>query len=97
MPEPKQTLVGWDTLPVSANARYPEIGLDAALLANAARVLLASEPYRFRDRDVAAIRKLLAPEAHCRVQLIDGAMTSWYGSRAIKGLAYLKDFRFAAA
>lgn len=90
-------LVGWDTLPVAANARYPEIELDAALLANADHVLLSSEPYRFRDRDVAAIRKLLAPEAHCQVQLLDGAMTSWYGSRAIRGLAYLKEFRFAGA
>ena len=25
--------------------------------------------------------------------LIDGEMTSWYGSRAIRGLAYLRDFR----
>ena len=88
-------LVGWDTLPVAANARYPEIELDAALLANADRILLSSEPYRFRDRDIAAIRKLLAPETDCQVQLIDGEMTSWYGSRAIRGLAYLKEFRFA--
>jgi len=89
-------LVGWDTLPVSANARYPEIELDAALLANAAHVLLGSEPYRFRDRDVDAVSKRIPPEAHCKVRLIDGEMTSWYGSRAIRGLAYLKDFRLAA-
>lgn len=28
-----------------------------------------------------------------RCALIDGAMTSWYGSRAIQGLAYLKELR----
>jgi len=27
------------------------------------------------------------------VALIDGSMTSWYGSRAIEGLAYLREFR----
>jgi hypothetical protein len=26
-------------------------------------------------------------------RLIDGEMTSWYGSRAIEGLRYLREFR----
>lgn len=90
-------LVGWDTLPVTANARYPEVELDTALLAYASHILLSSEPYRFRNRDVAAIGAMLAPTTSCKVQLIDGEMTSWYGSRAIQGLAYLKDFRLANA
>ncbi len=90
-------LIGWDTLPAVANARYPEIELDAALLAEADHILLSSEPYRFRERDVAALEKLLPPAARRKVRLIDGEMTSWYGSRAIQGLAYLKDFRLAAA
>lgn len=90
-------LVGWDTLPAVAAARYPEIELDATLLTGADHILLSSEPYRFRERDVAALDKLLPPEARRKVRLIDGEMTSWYGSRAIQGLAYLKDFRLAAA
>jgi len=28
-----------------------------------------------------------------RIALIDGAMTAWYGSRAIEGLGYLRRFR----
>lgn len=90
-------LIGWDTLPAVAAARYPEIELDATLLTGADHILLSSEPYRFRERDVAALDKLLPPEARRKVRLIDGEMTSWYGSRAIQGLAYLKDFRLAAA
>jgi ABC-type Fe3+-hydroxamate transport system substrate-binding protein len=86
-------LVGWDTLPVSARVRYPEIELDAALLADVDRVLLSSEPYRFRERDVASVQKLLPPGAHCTVSLIDGEMTSWYGSRAIAGLRHLAGLR----
>jgi len=31
------------------------------------------------------------------VDLIDGEMTSWYGSRAIHGLAWLREFRSSRA
>ena len=31
------------------------------------------------------------------VSLIDGEMTSWYGSRAIAGLRYLRDYTEAGA
>jgi ABC-type Fe3+-hydroxamate transport system substrate-binding protein len=86
-------LVGWDTLPAVCDKRYPEIELDAAMLATPDHILLSSEPYRFRERHLDEIRKLLPAQAQARVALIDGEMTSWYGSRAIRGLAYLKDFR----
>ncbi len=86
-------LVGWDTLPAATDKRYPEIALDTALLRSADHVLLATEPYRFRSRDVAAAEKLLPPATRTRVRLIDGEMTSWYGSRAIRGLDYLRDLR----
>jgi ABC-type Fe3+-hydroxamate transport system substrate-binding protein len=90
-------LVGWDTLPATARERYPEIELDAAMLANVDHVLLSSEPWRFRERDVVAVKKILPSRTHCGVQLIDGEMTSWYGSRAIAGLAYLSRMRRALA
>lgn len=89
-------LAGWDTMPAAALARYPELALDAAMLANVDHVLLSSEPYRFRERDIGAVQKLLPPGARCSVRLIDGEMTSWYGSRAIRGLDYLVRFREAA-
>jgi hypothetical protein len=31
------------------------------------------------------------------IRLVDGEMTSWYGSRAIAGLAYLREFRRSIA
>ncbi len=86
-------LIGWDTQPAAARVRYPEIELDAATLANVDHVLLSSEPYRFRERDVALVQKRLPPAAHCTVSLIDGEMTSWYGSRAIQGLRHLGQLR----
>ncbi len=85
-------LVNWLTVPEAAAARYPEIELSAATLAGVERVLLASEPYRFTARHVAELAALPAL-AGKRVTLIDGEMTSWYGSRAIAGLGYLTGLR----
>jgi ABC-type Fe3+-hydroxamate transport system substrate-binding protein len=78
-------LVGWQTLPAGAGDRYPVIDL-ASYAGRVERVLLSSEPYRFREKHLAEVVALV-PRA--RVALIDGEMTSWYGSRAIRGLRYL--------
>jgi ABC-type Fe3+-hydroxamate transport system substrate-binding protein len=85
-------LVNWWTLPSRSAQRYPEFTLDAALLREVDRILLSSEPYRFTPEHVAELNsrtELLGKP----VSLIDGEMTSWYGSRAIEGLAYLARFR----
>ena len=65
--------------------RYPEVDL-AALAGRVDRVLLSSEPFHFKQEHVAEVAELVAGAA---VSLIDGEMTSWYGSRAIAGLEYL--------
>ena len=89
-------LIGWDTSPEITQSRYPEIELTPATLKGLDYVLLSSEPYRFGPRDIAEIAALLPDDEHRRVQLIDGEMTSWYGSRAISGLRYLKELRLGA-
>jgi ABC-type Fe3+-hydroxamate transport system substrate-binding protein len=86
-------LVGWDTLPADARVRYPELELDGELLANVDHVFLSSEPYRFRRRDIGVVQQLLPRGARCSVSLIDGEMTSWYGSRAIRGVRELGRLR----
>ena len=78
-------LVGWETVPEEPPTRYPELD-PAAVAGRVDRVLLSSEPYRFREKHLAEVEALV-PGAH--VSLIDGEMTSWYGSRAIAGLRYL--------
>jgi hypothetical protein len=87
--------VGWHvTLPAggwSGAARYPTLPDIAAEAQNVDRVLLSSEPFMFRSTHVAELHGQL----HVPTDLIDGEMTSWYGSRAIRGLAYLRDFRAA--
>lgn len=82
---------GWHTLPVSSAGRYPTLqdlgAIDADL------VLLSSEPYRFGASHVEEVAAITGKPA----LLIDGEMTSWYGPRAIAGLAYLREFTARAS
>jgi ABC-type Fe3+-hydroxamate transport system substrate-binding protein len=79
-------LFGLETLPETADARYPK--LDSLEVKGTERVLLSTEPYRFRETH----REALQRELRLPVSLIDGEMTSWYGPRAIAGLRYLARF-----
>ena len=87
--------VGWHvTIPPggwSGAARYPVIPDINAAAQTVDRVLLSSEPFMFRPPHVAELQSQLGVP----IDLIDGEMTSWYGSRAIPGLAYLRNFRAA--
>jgi hypothetical protein len=76
-------------VPPAAQARYLAVPLPGAAH-EADLVLLSTEPYMFRERHVAELQALLPGK---RVALIDGEMTSWYGSRAITGLEYLPRLR----
>jgi ABC-type Fe3+-hydroxamate transport system substrate-binding protein len=79
-------LFNWRTTPATTDERYPEVDLGEV---DVDRVLLSSEPFHFKDQHVAEVSKLV-PGAE--VSLIDGEMTSWYGSRAIAGLDYLAEY-----
>jgi ABC-type Fe3+-hydroxamate transport system substrate-binding protein len=84
--------IGWDQIEVGSEARYPEFEFDS-VPNGANRVLLSSEPYAFRPRDVAEVEALLGGTSPPAVALIDAEMTSWYGSRAIAGMRYLAQLR----
>ena len=79
-------LFGLKTLPENMGARYPE--LDDLEMDGVELILLSTEPYRFKEGHRAELQVRLKKAVH----LIDGEMTSWYGSRAIQGLRYLADF-----
>lgn len=81
-------LFGWRTQPRSQDVRYPEVNL-VDYAGQVDRVLLSSEPYHFKDRHIAEVAELVSG---AKVSLIDGEMTSWYGSRAILGLDYLSRY-----
>jgi Periplasmic binding protein len=94
-------LFNWRTLPDPApfvlrmpeaykrrTERYPEVEL-ADFAGAVDRVLLSSEPFHFKQGHVEEVAALLDGTP---VSLIDGEMTSWYGSRAIAGLDYLAEY-----
>ena len=84
-------LVGWRSHPLHSEDRYPTVDVEE-WAGRVDRVLLSSEPYHFKERHIAEVAAAM-PGAE--VSLIDGEMTSWYGSRAIQGLDYLA--RYASA
>ncbi len=77
--------IGWRT-PELGPQRYPVFTWNEALLAHIDCVLLSTEPYRFTEAHADALEKQLGKP----VYLVDGEMMSWYGSRSIAGLAYLR-------
>ena len=79
-------LFGLQTVPDQSNEHYPELNSISELAID--EVLLPSEPYPFRARDIAGVAALTGKPT----RQIDGEMTSWYGSRAIRGLGYLAEF-----
>lgn len=81
-------LIGWQTwASASSQQRYPIFEWDDALLSQIDGVLLSSEPYRFTEKHVQQLEQRIAKP----VRLVDGEMLSWYGSRAILGLDYLRE------
>jgi ABC-type Fe3+-hydroxamate transport system substrate-binding protein len=83
-------LIGW-SVPAIGAVRYPSFQWNDDLLREVDQVLLSSEPYRFTEAHVDALERQLGKP----VQLVDGEMMSWYGSRALQGIRYLKDLAAA--
>ena len=84
------SLIGWRTVPITADVRYPQITLNDSLLDGVDLVLLSSEPFAFGGEHLRAFRRDYPVHAN-KVRLVDGEMLSWYGSRAIAGLRYLRN------
>lgn len=82
-------LVNWKTLGHDPQVRYPVV--DPARAGTGDIVLFSSEPYPFKQQHIDEFRRLA--DTVPTYTMIDGEMVSWYGSRAIKGLAYLGRFR----
>lgn len=83
--------VGWKTLPVQAEKRYPELSENDDVWRDAERIFLSSEPYSFGDEHINELRETMRLTQP--IELIDGEYVSWYGVRAIAGLNYLADLR----
>ena len=77
--------LGW-RVPDLGLERYPRFGWSQALVDGLDAVLLSTEPYRFTEAHADALEKQIG----IPVLLVDGEMMSWYGSRALAGLRYLR-------
>lgn len=84
-------LANWQTAFHDPDTRYPQVPADEALLADTDLVLFSSEPFPFKDTHMDTLRKLTG-DTDTPFEFIDGEMTSWYGSRAVEGLRYLRHF-----
>ncbi len=70
-----------------AMERYPEVFPAQIVDANPDLVFLSSEPYPFTDRHITEFQALV-PNAN--IQLVDGELFSWYGSRLLQAPEYFK-------
>jgi ABC-type Fe3+-hydroxamate transport system substrate-binding protein len=81
--------LGWRVPVLEEGVRYPRFAWSGALVAGLDAVLLSTEPYRFTEAHADALEKQIG----IPVLLVDGEMMSWYGSRALEGLRYLRRLR----
>lgn len=77
--------IGWQ-VPDLGDVRYPQFSWSQELVQGIDGVLLSSEPYRFSEAHVHALEQQLGKP----VLLVDGELLSWYGSRSLPGLRYLR-------
>ncbi len=67
--------------------RYPEITAEQLRAAAPERILLSSEPYPFAEKHMAEFQEI-CPAA--KIQVVDGELFSWYGSRLRLSPAYFR-------
>ena len=68
-----------------SETRYPIFELDQ--LGEPELVLLSSEPYPFKEKDIEEIKNRFET---AKILLVDGEMFSWYGSRLLKAPKYFQ-------
>jgi ABC-type Fe3+-hydroxamate transport system substrate-binding protein len=68
------------------DGRYPQITTEWLRLVQPETILLSSEPYPFKEIHLEELRQI-CPQA--QIQLVDGELFSWYGSRLLLSAGYL--------
>lgn len=79
--------MGLTNLFADAAERYPEISESELAELNPNVVLLSSEPFPFGDKHIRELSQIL-PKS--RIELVDGELFSWYGSRLLHSPDYFK-------
>ncbi|MEO5562069.1 MAG: helical backbone metal receptor [Chitinophagaceae bacterium] len=78
---------GFDNI-YKSQQRYPEVTLEQLSTMNCQLLLLASEPFPFKEKHKEEIQQLLP---NTKIILVDGEMFSWYGSRLLLVPGYFEE------
>lgn len=78
---------GWENV-LAEKSRYPETSLEEIVRLKPDRVLLSSEPYPFAEKHLDEVAAAV-PDA--QIELVDGELFSWYGSRLLQSPAYFQE------
>ncbi|MGI4760996.1 MAG: ABC transporter substrate-binding protein [Janthinobacterium lividum] len=70
--------------------RYPEVTAEQLARVAPAHIFLSSEPYPFSEKHFAEFQEI-CPAA--KIQVVDGELFSWYGSRLRLSATYFKQLR----
>jgi ABC-type Fe3+-hydroxamate transport system substrate-binding protein len=81
---------GWENALEDEFERYPELKIDDIIAAAPQHIFLSSEPFPFKQIHIQELKEKL-PTAN--IQLVDGEMFSWYGSRMQKAFSYFDEIR----
>lgn len=78
---------GFINVCADATERYPEITETGLAELNPNVLLLSSEPYPFAEKHIKELSQILP---NCRIELVDGELFSWYGTRLLYSPDYFK-------
>ncbi|MBL7883457.1 MAG: ABC transporter substrate-binding protein [Bacteroidia bacterium] len=79
---------GLENVFLNKASRYPEVSVEEIKAANPDVILLSSEPYPFKEKHIQEMQHV-CPSA--KIQIVDGELFSWYGSRLLKSPAYFSE------
>lgn len=80
-------LIGFENA-FSDFVRYPAVSEEDVVSANPDVIFLSSEPFPFKEKHISYFKNI-CPHAH--VQVVDGELFSWYGSRLKYAAKYFKE------
>ncbi len=85
---------GLRNLAITLDGRYPEVRHEWLYRARPDIVLLSSEPFPFKEKHQNELSLLWADEEGDKpaIELTDGELFSWYGSRLLHAPAYFREF-----
>lgn len=67
--------------------RYPATTMEEIIALNPSCILLSSEPFPFKEKDIKEFQACLP---NSKIFIVDGELFSWYGTRLLKSISYFK-------